>query len=147
MIQIICDEDGNPEKVGYSQHYGGDKRSWNNVNKVDGTHPEVYVAEGGHASYFESGTTWPAKDYHQGTGKELNPLGSNPDYSIKCISNENWLNFKGDWGEDGGSVPGPTLRHTKPKTASVVPADWASDWYTTEANMWIEPLYWHSNIG
>lgn len=21
MIQIICDEDGNPQKAGYSQHY------------------------------------------------------------------------------------------------------------------------------
>ncbi|MFW6142190.1 MAG: hypothetical protein ACOC53_06495 [Candidatus Saliniplasma sp.] len=38
MIQIICDENGNPQKAGYSWHYGGDKSGWNSdaVNKVDG---------------------------------------------------------------------------------------------------------------
>lgn len=56
MIQIICDENENPQKAGYSQHYGGAKRDWNSgdVTKQEGTHPEVYVAEGGHASYFET---------------------------------------------------------------------------------------------
>ncbi|MFW6176511.1 MAG: hypothetical protein ACOC40_02300, partial [Thermoplasmatota archaeon] len=102
MIQIICDETETPQKVGYSQHYGGAKRDWGNVNKVDGTHPEVYVVKGGHASYFESG----------GKGVEIPELGGyyyedysgngdildKTDYSIKTICNSNWLNFQGDWG-------------------------------------------------
>lgn len=105
MIQIILDEDENPDKVGYSQHYGGAKRDWSDVNKVDGTHPEVYVAEGGHASYFESDTTY--TDNHQGDGTVLDTS----DYSINHINNEDWLDFQDDWGQDGGSVPGPVFRH------------------------------------
>ncbi|MFO7791459.1 MAG: hypothetical protein R6W73_00570 [Candidatus Saliniplasma sp.] len=137
MIQIICNENGNPQKAGYSQHYGGDKMSWNNVEKVDGTHPKVYVAEGGHASYFESGETW--GDKHQGNGKKLN----SSDYSINHITNQDWLDFRGDWGEDSGSVPGPIFRHTQ----SSGPGDWISQWYTEKAYPSIEPIYWHSVIG
>ncbi|MFW6142187.1 MAG: hypothetical protein ACOC53_06480 [Candidatus Saliniplasma sp.] len=132
MIQIICDEDGNPQKAGYSQHYGGDKRSWNSddVTKQDGTHPEVYVAEGGHASYFESGTT--SSDDHSGGGKELDP----ENYTTNLITNQDWLNFRGDWGEDSGSVPGAVFRNTD---------HWTSD--VPAAYMWVEPIYWNSVIG
>ena len=142
MIQIICDENGNPQKAGYSQHYGGDKRSWSNVEKVDGNHPKVYVAEGGHASYFESGSTpinypdynlegW---DDHQGDGIVLN----SSNYSIQYLTNENWLKFKGRWGEQvsvfhlAKSPEGPVFRHTK----HLKPV----------ANMWVEPFYWYSVI-
>ncbi|MFW6176508.1 MAG: hypothetical protein ACOC40_02285 [Thermoplasmatota archaeon] len=48
------------------------------------------------------------------------------------LSNQDWLNFRGKWGEDGGSPNGPL--------------DWFSDWYTTQAYMWAEPLYWHSVV-
>ncbi|MFO8109283.1 MAG: hypothetical protein R6U17_01985 [Thermoplasmata archaeon] len=137
MIQIICDEEGNPQKAGYSQHYGGAKKSWSNVEKVDGTHPKVYVALGGHASYFESGST--SFDDHTGNGLIL----ASSDYSLNIITNDNWLNFRGDWGEDSGSVPGPVFRHTK----SYGPGDWISQWSTTKSHMWIGPLYWHSVIG
>ncbi len=34
-----------PISAGYSQHYGGEKRSWANVEKI-GSHPKVYVAKG-----------------------------------------------------------------------------------------------------
>ncbi|MFO7791457.1 MAG: hypothetical protein R6W73_00560 [Candidatus Saliniplasma sp.] len=98
MIQIICDENENPDKVGYSQHYGGDKSDWSDVNKVDGTHSKVYVAEGGHASYYTSGTDTSNiddafSDYpddHSGDGISL----SDENYDIKSVNNEHWLNFQ-----------------------------------------------------
>lgn len=68
---------------------------------MDGTHPKVYVAEGGHASYFESGTTGTGvTDHHEGNGRKLD----SSDYLINHVTNQDWLNFKGDWGEDSGSV-------------------------------------------
>lgn len=139
MIQIICDKDGNPDKVGYSQHYGGVKKGWNSddVGKMNGTHPEVYVAEGGHSSYFESGTT--SFDDHSGGGKELDP----ENYTTNLITNQDWLNFRGDWGEDDGSVSAPPFRNTKRGLGEVGDPDWGA----SKSYPWIEPNYWHSVIG
>lgn len=57
MIQIICDGDGTPQKVGYSWHYEMKKSDWDSGDlRKDGNHPKVYVEKGGHASNFKPGT-------------------------------------------------------------------------------------------
>ncbi|MGM0405844.1 MAG: hypothetical protein ACQEQM_06865, partial [Thermoplasmatota archaeon] len=146
MIQIILDENGNPQKAGYSQHYGGAKKDWSNVEKVDGKHPKVYVAEGGHASYFESGGEWIYIPYwgieyyeeYWGNGKRLD----NSDYTIRGITNENWLNFKGRWGEDtfngikGSSPEGPVFRYSKDSWGIGSPKGY----------MWVDPIYWCDSL-
>ncbi len=160
MIQIICDENGNPQKAGYSQHYGGAKRDWSDVEKVDGTHPKVYIAKNNHASYYTRGTDngdiddgfsdFP--DDHSGGGKCLENTSANPQVSednehhIQLINNQNWLNFEGRWGEQvhvtniaGKSPKGPVFRHSQPYNG--IKSDY---WYRPEANMWIEPMYWSS---
>ena len=44
-----------PSAVGYSQHDGAERAAWDaaKLEKVDGTHPVVYPAEGSHANYYE----------------------------------------------------------------------------------------------
>ncbi len=43
-----------PADVGYSQHDGAERRTWDasKLEKVGGTHPVVYPAEGSHADYY-----------------------------------------------------------------------------------------------
>lgn len=38
----------------YSQHFTGESASWDDVERIDETHPRVYVALGSHASYFKA---------------------------------------------------------------------------------------------
>ncbi|MCK4424929.1 Vps62-related protein, partial [Candidatus Bathyarchaeota archaeon] len=52
MVEIILDSDETPLYATYSQHFSGEKAFWSNVEKVDETHPRVYVALGSHANYF-----------------------------------------------------------------------------------------------
>ncbi|MGM0405845.1 MAG: hypothetical protein ACQEQM_06870 [Thermoplasmatota archaeon] len=160
MIQIILDEDGNPQKAGYSQHYGGAKRQWDDVNKVDGTHPKVYIAKSSHASYYTSGTDngeiddgfSDLPDDHSGGGKCLKndnadlSIQEDGEYHIHLIDGQDWLNFKGRWGEQvhltniaGKSPHSPTSRHSHPWNG--LTSDY---WYRPEAYMWIEPVYWMS---
>ena len=37
----------------YSQHENGSRRHWSDIERVEDTHPVVYVASGSHASYFQ----------------------------------------------------------------------------------------------
>lgn len=43
---------GEPQFVGASQHYGGEIRRWEHVQKVNGTHPKLYPALDAHSVYF-----------------------------------------------------------------------------------------------
>ena len=95
MITVELDKDGNPLRVGYSQHHGGEiepvgvVRSWSELMKmgaIEKNHPVVYVAEGSHASYPNPGVTkiivpnippW-YNDEHNGDGHVLVP----PNYEL-----------------------------------------------------------------
>lgn len=143
MMQIILDEDENPQKAGYSQHYGGDKRSWSNVNKVDRTHPKVYVALDGHGCFYTENLVPLTPDQRGYFGEEhtyRNETDANNEYKVQMISNQDWLNFKGRWGKHdwpGPSPEGPVFRNTGHWTSPTVP----------EAYMWIEAIYWQSVVG
>ncbi|MFO7791461.1 MAG: hypothetical protein R6W73_00580, partial [Candidatus Saliniplasma sp.] len=126
MIQVVLNPDETPINTGYSQHYSGDGRTWAGTPKEDG-HPKVYVEPGGHASLY-------------GAGSNHNKKLDDNNYSIKIISNQDWLNFRGKWGssgEPGPSPEGPVFRNTGHWTSPTVP----------EAYMWIEPCYWQSVVG
>lgn len=122
MIQILLDESTRqplPEpnySITYSQHNGGKTRTWSDpaVQKVNDTHPIVYVAEGSHASYFKQGeptincfTEWmdpvlaltPYSLYLEFEGLSKEP------YELIAISNATpWVHWNGRWGEiDGGT--------------------------------------------
>lgn len=46
-------QNGNPELVAASQHFGGERREWEKV-KHRGTHLRLFPAEGGHSSYLHN---------------------------------------------------------------------------------------------
>ncbi|MFW6142186.1 MAG: hypothetical protein ACOC53_06475 [Candidatus Saliniplasma sp.] len=127
MIQIICDENGNPLETGYSQHYDGETKSWSNTLKENG-YPKVYIAKGGHAS-FHTEKKYSLTDPRGDFGEDH--TFRNGEYDINMIGSENWLNFKGHWGEHGWPGPspeGPVFRHS----------------HGPDAYFWIEPMYWQS---
>ncbi len=147
MIQIILPPNDDPLSVtpsaaGYSQHYGGEKRSWTGVLK-EGNHPKVYVGKGGHASYFDTGYTFP--DPHHGNGV----VWYSSDFTLEMLYTQKWLKFKGNWGKgeinsdiseiilwDG--PPGPVFRHSKP--------DAGNGFQTPLVYMWVDPIYWSDAI-
>lgn len=128
MIQIILDEDETPLKTGYSRHYDGKTRTWNNTPKDSGK-PEVYVALDGHGCFYTENKV-PLTPDQRGDFGENNTL-RNGEYDINMIGSENWLNFKGRWGEHGWPGPspeGPVFRYS----------------HDPDAYFWIEPCYWQS---
>jgi hypothetical protein len=95
MIQIVLDSTETPQYSVYSQHHAGERADWNDVEKVDDTHPRVYVALGSHASYF--------RPYQGKLGLESDILGNAytlkpEDLEIAQLSSQDWLEFGGRWG-------------------------------------------------
>ncbi|UCC58894.1 MAG: Vps62-related protein [Candidatus Bathyarchaeum sp.] len=104
MIQIVLDSTETPQYAVYSQHHAGERAEWKDVEKVDGTHPRVYVALGSHASYF--------RPFQGKLGMESDTLGNAftlkpEDLEIVQLgekgsgnhpSSQDWLEFGGRWG-------------------------------------------------
>jgi hypothetical protein len=118
MIQVGLDDDLDPTRVVYSRHkYEHAARCGFDDVAVSGTtSPEVFVARGSHASYFESGSTeleelslWgqdiSVDDVHWGD-REVSPQPA-----IEAVTGElNFLGWPGDWGIDGGSPKAPSVQ-------------------------------------
>ena len=100
MVQVIL-FDGQPTEVMYSQHHGGQKAAWSQVERA-GDHIKVYVAQGTHANYLRSysGVIGAASDVVGANGKVL----SIDDYSLELLDpqEQDWLNYAGGWGVYGG---------------------------------------------
>lgn len=54
-VTVRLDWNLNPHEVFAASHDKGQLKSWNSVEKFQGTHPVVYVASGSHGMYFDSG--------------------------------------------------------------------------------------------
>jgi len=95
MVQIVL-SGGTPTDVMYSQHHGGQRATWNQVER-DGDHIKVYVARGSHANYLRSysGKFGVASDIVGANGKIL----ESGDYTLELLESQDWLNFAGRWGE------------------------------------------------
>ena len=95
MVQVVIPSSG--EKwVGYSQHYSGQRATWDMVEK-NGNHFKVYVSRGSHANYLRSysGKLGIANDIVGDNGKVLTAN----DYKLEELSSQTWLTFEGLWGE------------------------------------------------
>lgn len=112
-----------PVDVGYAQHGGGEKASWDS-SKVEkaGTHPVVYSAKGSHASYYSS-ALWLGTSASQGVGCD-DTRGPTHRVPLRAVlvptraetrsSPYAWLNFEGRWGQKlPGANNGPTGPNTK----------------------------------
>lgn len=95
MVEIVIPSAGD-KWVGYSQHYSGQRATWDMVEK-DGNNFKVYVARGSHANYLRSysGKLGIASDIVGNDGKVLKPS----DYTLVDINSQSWIDFEGLWGE------------------------------------------------
>jgi len=105
MIEIILDATETPTYAVYSQHFTGEKAFWNDVEKLDQTHPRVYAGLGSHADYF--------RPYQGKIGLENDVLGTEvtllpTELQIVLLgergagnhpASQDWLEYGGRWGE------------------------------------------------
>lgn len=109
-VSEILSRNRRPAIARFAGHFGGVTRLWDAISKVDDMHPEVYVAQGSHASYpCECGITNPlcpstnpaakisdtCEERNAGELEWPTPVVLLPD--IKDGSQ--WLNYSGRWGE------------------------------------------------
>lgn len=135
-------QDGEPQWVGASQHYGGELRRWEQVNRT-GTHLEVYPALGAHSNYLRDTGRYdagipiqqqfinhtsretslvepPVVDYRDRTGDAvvLTPDGSGDGrYQVVPLTGtEVWASYDGAFGpeDDVGKVPMCRTRWQRP---------------------------------
>jgi len=106
VIQVIINNEGLPQKVIVSQHSTGENADWADVEKVDYTHPVIYVAKGSHANYFRpfQGKIGIENDIVGNGGHVIQPseliltiLGERWDHP----PDQSWLRFDGRWGYYG----------------------------------------------
>jgi hypothetical protein len=142
MIQLVFDAPDataalavKPAEVGYSQHDGAERAGWNDskLEKVGGTHPVVYPAEGSHANYYEpalylgsSAAEGVGCDNTRGPSRELRPaVRVVPADRTPMVAEYPWLAYQGHWGEShAGFYNGPTGPNTQVKWDH--PIEWAS---------------------
>jgi hypothetical protein len=98
VVQIGLAADGTPEVATYSQHEGGEAKSWDDVRRR-GDHPIVYVAPLSHACYFEPG----AHPYVLGVD---NPDDSLPPVLPRIEEFGAWHGWTGRWGNSTGVAGG-----------------------------------------
>jgi hypothetical protein len=118
-----------PVRLAYSQHFEGEVREWNASDVIlNGTHPNVFVSLGGHASIFSG------------------PQGPTTIYPVTVLSPSAWTNFSGHWGSSrwkigpgGNSVPGPVYRCT-------MQVNWLGKPTSPIAYIWQEPLCWETGL-
>jgi hypothetical protein len=125
-----------PSHLGYAQHAGGERRSWDDPRvEKDGTHPVVYVSSGSHASQY-----WSALflgngrrgaglgcDDTRGPSTRVAPTPILVSTRPAVDSQHAWLAFEGHWGQhERGVSNGPTGPNTK--------------------RQWLEPFRWMAGL-
>lgn len=95
-LSIKLDESGQPVEAFLNQHHWGMRIDWDDLTKVDGTHPVVYSARGAHATYPASGD-WPVSGLTDvaRAGKRWDTW----DGPILDVKEQLWWGFGGGWGD------------------------------------------------
>lgn len=144
-ISIKLDAEYRPLSVRHFQHDAcGGPVEWSEANRMFGTHPIVYSAQGGHASYPRNGTgnhdictTNLAQDYTSDSGAYWYTWRSGLN-----VRKQPWYGYGGGWGEVGTNThttgplgpspfkdPSPwkevasPLRGAEPDPETLVPSD------------------------
>lgn len=119
-------QDGEPQSLTASQHYGGEHREWSKVD-TRGNRPLVYPAQGAHANYLRNTSAYdgdgfviqnqfwpgpidvPREAYTEttGGGPVWSPTGQQgTDYQIVPLTgNELWQSYRGLLTDSQGTVP------------------------------------------
>jgi hypothetical protein len=126
-----------PLEVGYSQHEGAERASWDarKLELVDGTHPVVHVAAGSHANFFDE-ALYLGSAASQGVGCDdtrgptvdvrpvVQTIPSDPGEARALFP---WIGFQGRWGElQRAFFNGPTGPNLKQQWTE--PIEWAEGW-------------------
>jgi hypothetical protein len=100
MVQYRMDDAaGHPDIAVYAQHSYGEKRGWDEIEKLDAdpNRPIVYVARGSHASYFEAGFHQTEAWYDLADGKRR--MKDKPKLVILATDEPAWTRWPGRWGD------------------------------------------------
>jgi uncharacterized membrane protein YgcG len=100
MIQIILNKSINePQLATYSYHHDAETVNWTQIEKFDSSHPKVFTAQGGHASYWNT-----SERRYNGFLENLSNGGPvlfpQNNYTLNIINdNTSWVDYLGIWGE------------------------------------------------
>ncbi len=140
MIEVVLDSTETPLYAVYSQHFTGERAAWSDVERVDETHPRVYVALGSHANYF--------RPYQGKLGLENDVVGDaftlEPDDLQMVLLGErgagnhppsqDWMEYGGRWGDwerlidvSLGAAGPRGLGHGENEEKWFDPISWGSD--------------------
>jgi hypothetical protein len=126
-----------PAEVGYSQHEGAERATWNDpkLERVEGTHPVVHPADGSHANFYgealylgSSAEEGVGCDDTRGPTVDVRPVVDTiPSAPASARSEFPWIGFEGRWGElQPAFFNGPTGPNLKSQWTH--PITWAQDW-------------------
>ena len=144
MIQLLFDAstpaaalNRSPLEVGYSQHEGAERASWDDskLELVGGTHPVVHVAAGSHANFFgealylgSAASEGVGCDDTRGPTSDIRPVVRTiPTDRTEARAAFPWIGFEGRWGElQRAFYNGPTGPNLKRQWTE--PVQWAEGW-------------------
>ena len=126
-----------PAEVGYSQHEGAERSSWDDpkLQLVGGTHPVVYPADGSHANFYgealylgASGSQGVGCDDTRNAGLVTHPaVQTIPSDPSQAAAGFPWIGFQGRWGEQQPAFfNGPTGPNLKEQWTE--PIRWSQSW-------------------
>lgn len=136
MVQVVLTA-GTPTHVMYSQHHGGQKATWDQVEK-NGDHINVYVSRGSHANYLRSysGVVGVANDIVGDNGEII----TSTNYNLVMLENQPWLDFAGRWGEYG------TAEEKAAEASLLGQAGPNGPKFREGQDMWDYPLDWGNSL-
>jgi hypothetical protein len=113
-IQLRMGIDGDvPDVAVYAQHRQGEKRNWEDVEKLPGKPdvPVAYIARGSHAAYFERGYHQTEAWYDIADGKRPAPK-----LVLEIIEDQthSWMRWPGRWGDTTPRDRGADLDQSAP---------------------------------
>jgi hypothetical protein len=112
-VQYRMGIDGDlPDVAVYAQHRNGEKRTWEEVEKLPGSDtPVVYVARGSHGAYFEPGFHQTEAWYDVADGKRPAPK-----LTLETIDDDQhaWMRWPGRWGQTMPHNPNNPLDQSSP---------------------------------
>jgi len=162
-ITVFLDSSARPSEVAYSTHHEANRYSWQHVEVENDTHPNVYISNGGHGSYVESGNTRykSINDNHMGDKEILSFVrGAYKLVDLGALEwkGDSWVWFEGRWGDQNSAPRGPRLRTDVPNYKDRVLANhppynpydncsqrYAANIYGDSQN--IGPWFWASGYG
>ncbi|MHA1277989.1 MAG: hypothetical protein ACTSQI_11340 [Candidatus Helarchaeota archaeon] len=106
LFEVILNSTHHPVFAACSQHNNGQTAVWNDVEKTNTTHPNIYIAKGSHANYFRNyqGKAPLENDEVGNDGFKLTymqAVSGLEKYTLTFIGENgtgDWLDFQGRWG-------------------------------------------------